>query len=115
MRKITQKDKAKIIMQLEKGITSTKIASKLGFTRQQVAAIKAHMTMGTYQKTGQGVSIPCPYMKQPVDVTFRLELDFDTLEELNEIMNSLTAKFDSPLSLVTNQEIVAVDTETPKT
>jgi hypothetical protein len=54
-------------------------------------------------------------MKQPVDVTFRLELDFDTLEELNEIMNSLTAKFDSPLSLVTNQEIVAVDTETPKT
>jgi transcriptional regulator len=48
MRKITQKDKAKIIMQLEKGITSTKIASKLGFTRQQVAAVKAHMTMGTY-------------------------------------------------------------------
>jgi hypothetical protein len=44
--------KAKI-QQLIEGLDSTTIASQIGVPVQAVAAVRAHMTMGTYGKTSE--------------------------------------------------------------
>lgn len=49
MKKIDNKTKSKVISHLESGLQSKDIAAKMGLTTQQVAAIKAHITMGTYK------------------------------------------------------------------
>ena len=48
VKKITDSQKKKIFGYLAKGWESSRIAAKLSLTTQQVAAIKAHKTMGTY-------------------------------------------------------------------
>lgn len=47
-KKIDAKAKNRIIQQLRAGKTSKAVAAKTGFSVQQIAAVKAHMTMGTY-------------------------------------------------------------------
>lgn len=48
--KVSEKDKCTIQKAHAKGLSSEKILTKYNFTytRQQVAAVKAHATMGTY-------------------------------------------------------------------
>lgn len=48
MKKIDDKSRTKIISALNKGQKTESIAKKMGYSRQQVAAVKAHMTMNTY-------------------------------------------------------------------
>lgn len=47
-KKLTENQKNKIFQLQDKGWDSQRIADKVGATRQQVAAILAHRTMGTY-------------------------------------------------------------------
>ena len=45
---ISRAQRDKIITLLEDGLSSQQIASQVGVEIQQVAAVKAHITMGTY-------------------------------------------------------------------
>lgn len=48
-------------------------------------------------------------MKRSVEITIRTEIEFENLQDLNEILNA--AKFDitSPMGFITNPEIIGID------
>jgi transcriptional regulator len=52
---LTEKQVERVLNLFEKGKTNEEVQKQTRFTRQQVAAVRAHVTMGTY-----GVSIPNP-------------------------------------------------------
>jgi hypothetical protein len=60
---------------LDSGLDNKQIAAQVGVSPGQVAAVKAHMTMGTYGGAGDGATAAEAEVASAVDTAFGLERD----------------------------------------
>jgi endonuclease len=83
---MNQSEKANIFELLSQGLSSEKVAGRLGIAKGRVAAVKAHMTMGTYQRSADVGGLDVTDLEEVTDAAalkFGLERDMQAALRVN--------------------------------